>query len=237
MNLRYNSTLRGVYYTLSTLLFLFFSTPNLHAQDLNRFQTEVNQIVSKFENLEFSSEKKLALFTGSSSIRLWETLADDFPMFHTLNTGFGGSTYRELAHYKSQLITDYKPDIVVVYEGDNDVTGPESAQEIFEIARSFYQEIMHLLPESNLYILAAKPSPLRWNLKPKYDELNQLMREYSMKHEQLNYLDIWSPMIGSNQRPMPHLFLSDSLHLNSEGYAIWTKTIQPILSQTYGEDN
>jgi hypothetical protein len=35
------------------------------------------------------------VFTGSSSIRLWTTLAGDFPAHRVLNRGFGGSELRD----------------------------------------------------------------------------------------------------------------------------------------------
>lgn len=225
-------TFRANYHTFLSIvtLLIVFTTTKLKAQDLNRFQTEVDQIVAKFDTISFQTEKKLAVFTGSSSVRLWSTLSVDMPELNTMNTGFGGSTYKELSHYKFELITKYQPDIVVVYEGDNDVTGAESAAEIADFAKVFYADLMKDLPDAKIFVLAAKPSPLRWHLKSKYDELNTLMHNYTTQHEQLNYIDIWSPMIGPNQRPLPHIFISDSLHMNAHGYEIWTQTIVPILA-------
>ncbi len=230
MNSPYTSRANYLTFIPIVTLLIVFTTTTLFAQDLNRFQSEVDQIVAKFDTISFQTEKKLAVFTGSSSVRLWSTLSVDIPELNTMNTGFGGSTYKELAHYKFELITKYQPDIVVVYEGDNDVTGAESAAEITDIAKVFYEDLMKELPDAKIFVLAAKPSPLRWHLKSKYDELNTLMHAYTMQHEQLNYIDIWSPMIGPNQRPLPHIFISDSLHMNAQGYEIWTETIVPILA-------
>lgn len=230
MNSPYTSRANYHIFIPIVTLLIVFTTTTLFAQDLNRFQSEVDQIVAKFDTISFQTEKKLAVFTGSSSVRLWSTLSVDMPELNTMNTGFGGSTYNELAHYQFELITKYQPDIVVVYEGDNDVTGAESAVEITEIAKAFYTNLMNELPNANIFVLAAKPSPLRWHLKSKYDELNSLMDDYTKQHEQLEYIDIWSPMIGPNQRPLPHIFISDSLHMNAHGYEIWTQTIVPILA-------
>jgi len=230
MNSPYTSRANYLTFIPIVTLLIVFTTTTLFAQHLNRFQSEVDQIVAKFDTISFQTEKKLAVFTGSSSVRLWSTLSVDIPELNTMNTGFGGSTYKELAHYKFELITKYQPDIVVVYEGDNDVTGAESAAEITDIAKVFYEDLMKELPDAKIFVLAAKPSPLRWHLKSKYDELNTLMHAYTMQHEQLNYIDIWSPMIGPNQRPLPHIFISDSLHMNAQGYEIWTETIVPVLA-------
>ena len=62
----------------------------LSAQNLERFQDEVDAIVTRYADYALSdetesqitskqTEKSLAVFTGSSSIRLWTSLSNDFP--------------------------------------------------------------------------------------------------------------------------------------------------------------
>jgi lysophospholipase L1-like esterase len=36
-------------------------------------------------------------------------------------------------------------------------------------------------------------------------------------------------MLGADGKPRPELFLQDGLHMNNEGYAVWTKLLQPHL--------
>ncbi len=224
------------------LIFSLASFNNLSAQDIERFQNEVDIIVKRYADYGISSisdsritadqrEKPLAVFTGSSSIRFWTSLSNDFPKFTVLNTGFGGSTYAELFHYRDLLIGQYAPDIIVIYEGDNDVTGTNSVDEIFATANDLYTYLTHELPETKIIILAAKPSPLRWNLKPLYDKLNSYVANFAHQNEQFIYVDIWKPMLGDNGKPMSSIFLSDSLHMNSEGYEIWKQTISPYLHE------
>ena len=213
---------------------------NLFAQNLDRFQNEVDIIVKRYADYSLSDrtdshlatsqrEKPLAVFTGSSSIRFWTSLSYDFPDFTILNTGFGGSTYAELFHYRDLLIGQYIPDIVVIYEGDNDVTGTINMDEIFATASELYTYLTHELPEARIIILAAKPSPLRWNLKPSYDKLNSYFSNYAHEHEQFTFIDIWKPMLGDNNKPMSSIYLKDSLHMNKAGYQIWKQTIGPYL--------
>ena len=212
----------------------------LSAQNLERFQDEVDAIVKRYADYALSdetesqitskqTEKSLAVFTGSSSIRLWTSLSNDFPELTILNTGFGGSTYAELYHYKKQLIGQYTPNIVVIYEGDNDVTGSNSVDEIFATATNLYAYLQQELPQTKVFILAAKPSPLRWNLKPSYDKLNSHFANYANEDAQFTYVDIWNPMLGDNGKPMSSIFLSDSLHMNKAGYQIWKQVIGPYL--------
>ena len=217
----------------------FATIDKVYAQNLERFQNEVDAIVERYAQYgkksgdihtnATSSDQTLAVFTGSSSVRLWTSLSNDFPELTILNTGFGGSTFAELFHYRHELIGQYTPDMVIIYEGDNDVTGSNTVDEIFDKAQELYLYLAQELPETKVYILAAKPSPLRWNLKPLYDALNIHFADFAVENDQSIYIDIWNPMLGENGKPMPSIFLSDSLHMNKAGYLIWKQTIAPFL--------
>ncbi len=215
---------------------------DLSAQNLERFQNEVDTIVKRYADyslidrtdshpIKNHRKKPLAVFTGSSSIRFWTSLSYDFPELTILNTGFGGSTYAELFHYRDLLIGQYTPDIVVIYEGDNDVTETNSVDEIFATASELYTYLIHELPQTSVIILAAKPSPLRWNLKPSYNKLNSYIANYAHENEQFTYVDIWYPMLGDNGKPLSSIYLQDSLHMNRAGYQIWKQTIDPYLNE------
>src|SRR6476620_8032383 len=58
------------------------------------------------------------VFVGSSTIRLWSTLVQDFAGLPVINRGFGGSTFPEALHYLQRTVVRYHPRTVVVYEGD-----------------------------------------------------------------------------------------------------------------------
>lgn len=61
------------------------------------------------------------VFVGSSSIRFWETLAQDFPGKPVINRGFGGSEVRDSTWYADRIVIPYAPRQVVLYAGDNDL--------------------------------------------------------------------------------------------------------------------
>ncbi|WP_223676341.1 hypothetical protein [Novilysobacter selenitireducens] len=44
------------------------------------------------------------VFVGSSSIRMWDTLARDFPEAGVINRGFGGSRVRDSVHYAHRIV-------------------------------------------------------------------------------------------------------------------------------------
>jgi len=62
------------------------------------------------------------VFVGSSSVRLWKTLAQDFPDHKVINRGFGGSQMSDVVRYADRIILPHKPKVIVVRVGGNDMS-------------------------------------------------------------------------------------------------------------------
>ena len=131
-----------------------------------RLQEEVEGIIS---SREVSSDQEVYLFTGSSSVRFWSSLAEDYPKYQIVNTGFGGSTFPDLMHYQDDLIFRYKPKKIFIYEGDNDIFMEHTPMKVLENAQNLAATIRHRLPEATIYFIAAKPSVARWELREHYN--------------------------------------------------------------------
>ena len=67
------------------------------------------------------------LFIGSSSIRLWTTLATDFPQVRTINRGFGGSEIDDSTYFADRIVAPYRPGAIVMYAGDNDLADGDTS--------------------------------------------------------------------------------------------------------------
>jgi lysophospholipase L1-like esterase len=172
------------------------------------------------------------LFYGSSSVRKWETLRQDFPGRPVLNRGFGGSRFPDALYYFDKLVAAYQPRQVVLYEGDNDIGSGASAQEVFQSFLAFEKLMQQKLPKVPLVFLAIKPSPSRWALYPTVQEANRLIREYIAAHPQrLRFVDTATPLLGPNGRPRPEFYVADSLHMTPAGYAVWKQVVQPALKK------
>ena len=57
------------------------------------------------------------LFIGSSTIRLWKTLADDFPDHKVINRGFGGTEIVDSTHFADRLIFPHRPKQIFLRQG------------------------------------------------------------------------------------------------------------------------
>lgn len=212
--------------SLLVLLFVTMALGNSYAQS-GIFDEEVRQISER--SFSVDPQKPTAVFTGSSSIRMWNNLSDYFPDMNAINTGFGGSQFTDLILYTEELIFDFNPDVLLIYEGDNDINAGKSPAEVLASAAYLYAQIRQELPEIPVYILSAKPSPSRWHYEEEYNKLNELLKEFTAFDEQLYFIDLWNPMLDSEGKPMADIFLDDQLHMNAKGYEIWGLVIQDQL--------
>jgi lysophospholipase L1-like esterase len=176
------------------------------------------------------------VFAGSSSFRYWDTLVSDMKPLDAINRGFGGSEFSDLDQYANRIVIAYRPRAVVVYEGDNDLAegSSKTPEMVASDFRKFVQTIHAALPDTWIYILAIKPSKLRWNEWPRMKAANKLMQEYAATQERVQYIDIATPMFDANGNLPRDLFKSDGLHPTPKLYAMWTSIIKPILIQHFG---
>ncbi len=166
------------------------------------------------------------LFVGSSSIRLWENLEAQFqdqPLL--VKRGFGGSQLSDCAAYLDRLVVAYKPRLVVLYAGDNDLNAGRTPQQVFDSYVEFVQGVQRALPDTRIAYLSIKPSPARAALLPQIRQANALIHEYAQGRPGLDYIDIHAPMLGADGQPRTELFGADRLHMNAQGYALWHEVI------------
>ncbi len=175
--------------------------------------------------------KGAVLFVGSSSIRLWSGLAQDFPGVATINRGFGGSEIRDSTWYADRIIIPYAPRTIVFYAGENDLNSGRSPQQVRDDFRAFVRRVRSELPRTRIVLVSIKPSPLRAAQLPAQRQANALLREEVAKTKNAAFVDVTTPMLGADGRPRAELFGEDRLHMNAAGYAIWRERIAPHLRQ------
>ena len=172
------------------------------------------------------------VFTGSSSFTKWQSAAEDLAPLPIINRGFGGSTFPEVIYYAPRNVLKYKPKTVVTY-CENDMFGqkPKTPEQVRDEYVTFVKLVRAQYPDVQLYFVSLKPSPSRWAKKDDVIKANQLIMDYIKKDKKHEYIDVW-PVMLKNGRPDGSIFVSDSLHMNDEGYRRWTKVFKPILEKT-----
>lgn len=194
--------------------------------------------IAKFAAQDYDAmpEEGGIVFTGSSSIRGWRSVGEDFPERNVINRGFGGSEFKDILYYFEELICKYNPRQVVIYSGDNDIASGKSPELVFEIFKTIAEKLKSEQPDTELVILAIKPSIARWNLWEKMSETNQMIKEYADRQEHVVFVDVATPMLGSNGKPRLEIFIGDGLHFTPEGYSLWAEIVKPYLIETDNND-
>ncbi|MCD9005600.1 GDSL-type esterase/lipase family protein [Luteimonas sp. XNQY3] len=169
------------------------------------------------------------VFTGSSSVRMWETLAADFPDVPVLNRGFGGSQVRDSVWYADEVALRYRPRQIVLYAGDNDIAEGRSAAQVLADTEAFVVRIRSVQPGTPIALLGIKPSPSRAHLLDVQRDANQALRDWAATQRNVAYIDVFTPMLDAEGMPREDLFIADRLHMNAAGYAMWRAIIGPYL--------
>ena len=168
------------------------------------------------------------LFVGSSSIRLWNDLEDQFKnMPVVIKRGFGGSQLSDCVKHLNRLVVRYRPRTVLVYAGDNDLAAGSAPEEVFRRFTAFVDGVHRELPDTEIAYISIKPSPSRAELLPQIRETNRLIRDYADAEGKVDFIDVYTPMLDASGKPRRELFRADALHLNADGYALWKRVIGP----------
>jgi len=209
------------------IIVLQFTTLASSAQDPNRFKNEVDELVTKEYN--FSTDKKLVVFAGSSSIRMWNDVQSYFPEYNVINNGFGGSHFSDLLYFYDPLILKPAPEILFIYEGDNDLASNKRPSKILKEAKELAGKIEKDLPETRIVFISPKPSIARVHIKNQYIRFNKKLAKFCKKQDNVEFADVWNPMLDNKGNVFKDVFLEDGLHMNKKGYDIWGKVIGEFL--------
>ncbi len=169
------------------------------------------------------------VFTGASGIRLWHTLAQDFPGLTVINRGFGGSQLSDSVLFAERIVVPYHPKAVVIQAGGNDINAGKSPEQVLADFQAWVTKVRAALPDVRLVYLGQGPSPARWTQREKQQKANQLVRDYIATGKNMAFVDIWAPCLGADGEPRPELYVADKLHPSAEQYQIRAKLIRPAL--------
>lgn len=219
---------------LFNLLLIFaVSIGSIQAQQkLDRFESTIQSFEK--EDVQNGYPPNAILFTGSSSIRKWNILAEDMAPIPVINRGFGGSTIPEVLHYADRIILPHHPKIIVFYCGENDLANDDTkSTQALKSFKLFYEYMEKNLPDTKVFFVSIKPSVSRWHYWDKFTDANKKLEKFMENKDNYFYVDIATPMLDSNGVVLQDIFVADNLHMNPKGYAIWTKVLKPILEEYY----
>ncbi|RKY04301.1 MAG: hypothetical protein DRP66_11895 [Planctomycetota bacterium] len=193
-------------------------TPSRWAKDIRAFEAW---------DAKNSFPADAVLFVGSSSIRMWPT-QKSFPNLPVINRGFGGSQISDANQFAKRIVLKYAPRLIVFYAGENDIAAGKSPEQVLKDYRAFVKIVHDALPRTPIIYMAIKPSRSLRPLWPKMDKVNSLIRQFCVNDTRRFFVDGAGPLLGEDGEPDYKFYLDDKLHLNADGYNIWTKLLDPI---------
>ena len=173
------------------------------------------------------------LFIGSSSIRLWEEIKSDMSPYKVVKRGYGGAHFYDLIHYTKRLVKNHKPRAIAVFVA-NDITGKNNnswygdlkPKEVLQLFKFFTEEIKSIHGDIPIFAIETTPTISRWSVWDKISKTNDLIKDYTEKKGNLNYITTRLDFLDSKGYPREKYFVNDNLHLNKSGYKLWSKIIK-----------
>lgn len=215
---------------VSSILFvLFFVAANAQNKEPYPFWNEVQKFKAA-DSASFPASNQILLI-GSSSFTLWKDIQAYFPDRKILNRAFGGSTLADVIRYRYDVIFPYQPKQIVIYCGENDFASSDTVtvELVMQRFTTLYNYIRGKYKNVPLAYVSMKPSPSRVHLLDKYKEANRRIRLFLAAKPNSKFVDVYNVMLNGNGEPKNDIFLSDNLHMNAKGYAIWKKKLENVL--------
>jgi len=220
------------YYTRILLIpIVLFFTATVTAQEVGQWESEMLQFEELDRTHNYSPES--IFFTGSSSIRLWETLDEDMHPHPVIQRGFGGSNMEDVLNYADRYISVHSFRAVVVFVA-NDITGnpngtDKTPSEVRDLFEEFIKKIRTYNDSAPIFILAITPTNSRWNVWEESRGANHMLASLADEFEQVIFVPTEDLFLGDDGEPIDDLFVSDQLHLAPSGYELWTRRLRSYL--------
>jgi hypothetical protein len=195
--------------------------------------------IRKFEHLDSveTYPANAVLFAGSSSIRLWSTLAEDMAPYPVIQRGYGGARLSDFSFFAKRIIYPHPCRAIVIFIA-NDITG-SAADKTPEEVRDLFLKVLNTtrekFPDTPVFWIAITPTSLRWKSWPLIEKANMLIQEACKKEENTYFINTKDFFLNTAGLPKDELFRADHLHLNEDGYKVWTSVIRKELEKVIGD--
>ena len=194
--------------------------------------------IVKFEQLDKTEAypDDAILFAGSSSIRLWTTLAEDMAPYPVIQRGYGGAKFSDFAVYAGRIFKAHDCRAAVIFIA-NDIIGSEndkSPEEVNKLFLSVLKTFRKTNRETPFFYIAVTPTSSRWEAWPEISKANNLIRETCEKNRNTYFIETSFAFLNEDGKPDDGLFINDRLHLNSDGYAVWSGIIRKEMERVLG---
>jgi GDSL-like Lipase/Acylhydrolase family len=201
----------------------------INSEEVLHWEEDI-QLFDSLNLVEIPDENSL-MVAGSSSVRLWDSIQSDLAPYHVIRRGYGGAKLTDFNYYVNRIIEPGKFKAILIFVA-NDIKGGDTdrtPREVFLLYRTLMKQLLARNPETPLFWIEVTPTPNRWNVIDEVVSAGDMIRDYSNRHKNLYYIDTYDIFMNGNGMPDPAYFRNDMLHLNREGYEIWSERIKQSL--------
>ena len=195
---------------------------------ITRYQGDINRYQK--ENKRLKDLSCDVLFLGSSSINLWDTIYEDFAPLKLIRRSYGGATLRDMIYNYNTIAKGYTPKSILLYV-ENDLGSHKegvNAVKCFDLFRIFIDKLKKDYPNTPLIVVSLKPSQHKADQLKDQLLVNALLEE-NASAQGYTYVDITKVMYDEAGNLRTDIFKEDNLHMNAEGYKLWTAILKPLL--------
>jgi hypothetical protein len=195
--------------------------------------------IQKFEQLDKdqADPENAILFVGSSSIRLWQWIEEDMAPYPVIQRGYGGAKFSDLNYYAERIIYPHEFRALAIFIA-NDISGSKhdkKPEEVVELFTSVLETVRKKNSTTPVFLIAITPTRNRWDVWHKTKEANRQLKQKCSELADTYFIDTEALYLNENGEPKEELFISDKLHLNEEGYDVWTGAIKAGLDKVLKE--
>lgn len=180
-----------------------------------------------------SDPENAVLFIGSSSIRLWDDIAEDMHPWPVIQRGYGGARFSDLVVFAEEIIKPHKFRALAIFVA-NDITGgaaDKTPEEVVQLFEHVVATARRHAPDAPIFLIEITPTPSRWAAWPKIKECNAALRQACEEGKNLHFISTADEYLDADGQPMPELFKADKLHQNRDGYERWSRIIRAAFAK------
>jgi lysophospholipase L1-like esterase len=172
------------------------------------------------------------VFAGDSLVAGYN-VREAFPNLQVANRGIGGDVTRGLLFRLKEDVIDLNPQAVVLCVGTNDLSCHSNpALAVSNIGEMVFQ-LREANPKVPIVLLLVPPrdvadAPIK---EGALQELNDGIRQLAEGKENIEVVDVFTPLADESGKPKPELFDTKKIHPNADGYVKWTELLTPAFEK------
>jgi hypothetical protein len=199
------------------------------APSTNRFEPNVRLYEEADKNE--APPKNAILLAGDSQFFRWKTLHEDLPDFTIVNRGIDSFQTSDLNYFADRLVLPYKPRMIVLHVGGNDLTNGKTPEQVLADFKTFVSIVRKTMPTVPILYTSTTPGPARWSQAEQRVRTNTMLKDYIATQKNLQFIDLWGAMLTKDGQPREDIWVEDRIHPNHDGYLIRVKIMRPMLGK------